>query len=149
MAESEVIRVNLPATLKYLNVVSACIAEMVGRLEHLPDRATSIYNIQLAVQEVCVNVVEHAYGPDREAARGGARGDARIDIALTLERDPDRLIVELEDAGRSFDPAAVADPDLDGAQVHGYGLFLMRALMDEVVYQPHADGNRWRLSKTL
>jgi len=121
--------------------VGACIAEMIGRLEHLPDRASAIYNIQLAAQEVCVNIVEHAYGPDRDGAR--------IDVTLTLERSPDRMIVDVEDTGRPFDPAAVADPDLNGAQVHGYGLFLMRALMDEVVYTPHAQGNRWRLGKML
>lgn len=141
MAESEIIRVNLPATLKYLSLVGACIAEMIGRLEHLPDRASAIYNIQLAAQEVCVNIVEHAYGPDHAGAR--------IDVTLTIEHAPDRMIVELEDTGRSFDPAAIAAPNLDGAQVHGYGLFLMRTLMDDVIYTPQAAGNRWRLSKTL
>jgi anti-sigma regulatory factor (Ser/Thr protein kinase) len=33
--------------------------------------------------------------------------------------------------------------------VHGYGLFLMRSLLDEVRYEPQAGNNRWRLVKCL
>ena len=139
-ADADVVRLDLPASHKYLNVLGACLAEVLGRVEGLADPATSVYNVQLAVHEACTNVVDHAY-----AGRTGGR----IRVTLTLATAPGRLVVELHDTGRSFDPAGVAEPRLGEPQVGGYGLFLVRQLMDEVSYEPRPDGNRWRLVKNL
>jgi serine/threonine-protein kinase RsbW len=57
--------------------------------------------------------------------------------------------VELRDTGEAFDPADAAEPDLDGVQIHGYGLFLARSLMDEVSYRREQDSNLWQLVKRL
>jgi serine/threonine-protein kinase RsbW len=134
----DTIRLDLPATHKYLNVLSACLAEMLTRVEDTSDLETIVYNVQLAVHEGCTNIVDHAY----EEAENG-----RINVTLTLENH--RLVVELQDAGRAFNPDAVPEPRLDEPQVHGYGLFLMRSLMDEVTYSPQPGNNRWRLIKNL
>src|ERR1041384_2016529 len=57
------------------------------------DRAAS-YNLCLAVDEIATNVVTHGY----EAA--GLQGDLRVETALEQER----LVVRMEDHGRSYDP---------------------------------------------
>ena len=137
---ADVVRLDLPATHKYLNVLGASLAEILARVEGLAERETSAYNVQLAVHEVCTNIVSHAY-----AGRSGGR----IRVTLTLAFEPRRLIVELRDSGIPFDLAAAPEPRLDEPQVHGYGLFLVRQLMDEVSYQSGARGNRWRLVKRL
>lgn len=139
MPSEDVIYVDVPATHKYLNLLAACIGEMLSRLDDLPDMQTTIYNVQLAVQECCANIVDHAYDD----------ADGRIVATLTLMDAPRRLIVELHDSGRPFEPEAIPRPALDETQVRGYGLFLMDELLDEVDYLPQPGDNRWRLVKLL
>ena len=140
MDEADVIRLELPATHKYLNVLGACITEMLSRVDGLQAVSVVAYNVQLAVHETCTNIVEHAYG--------GAP-DGRIAITLTLTSAPRLMVVDVHDTGRSFDPSSVPDPDLERGQIHGYGIFLVHSLMDDVAYETQADGNHWRLVKHL
>jgi serine/threonine-protein kinase RsbW len=137
---SEVIRLDLPATHKHLNILSACIAELLVRIEAINEREAVIYNLQLAAHEACANIIDHAY--DNQVER-------RIAIMLTLAAPPRRLIIDLYDTGCSFDIASVPEPNLNEAHDHGYGLFLMRSLMDEVSYISQPDGNHWSLVKHL
>jgi serine/threonine-protein kinase RsbW len=139
MPPDDVIRVDVPATHKYLNLLGACIGEMLSRVDDLPEMQATIYNMQLAVQECCANIVDHAY-KDR---------DGRITATLTLVDEPRRIVVELQDNGRSFEPESVPRPTLDEPQIRGYGLFLMGELLDEVDYVPAPGDNRWRLVKLL
>lgn len=87
-----------------------------------------VYAVQLAVDEACSNVIEHAYGGE---------GDEPIEI--TCSPHPDRLMIILRDYGRPFDPTAVPQPDikadLSRRGVGGLGLYLIRKMMDEVTYE--------------
>lgn len=140
MTEHDLIHLDLPASHRYLNVLGACISAMLERVEDVFQREVVTYNIQLAVHEVACNIVDHAYGGDM---------DERIGIALSVASGPRRFEAVLTDRGRAFDPAVLAQPNLDEPQEHGYGLFIARQLMDEVVYKRGNDENRWHLSKQL
>jgi serine/threonine-protein kinase RsbW len=83
-----------------------------------------INEIRLAVSEACANVIEHAY-----------RGEPDHLIDLHLEIDAERVLVTIRDHGEPFDPQSYHPPDLDTPQVGGYGVFLIRSLMDEVHYE--------------
>ncbi len=139
MSQPDIIQLDLPASHKYLNVLGACITAVLARVEGLPNSEATAYNIQLAVHEICTNIVEHAY-----KGRVG-----RIGVTLTVWQSPRRVSVELVDTGEAFEPANVAEPDLNHGQVRGYGLFLTRKLMDEVTYQRGIEANRWQLVKDL
>lgn len=141
MNSYDTIQLDLPATHKYLNVLGACLSEMLSRVDGLSEPEIISYNLQLAIHETCTNIVDHAYGE--------ARPENRIGITLTFEPATRRLVVELQDTGNSFDVADVAEPDLENGQIHGYGLFLIRSLVDEVIYQPQPGKNQWRLVKKL
>ncbi len=134
------VRLDVPATTRYLPIVGACIGELLARVEGLDDGEALTYNVQLAVQEICVNIVKHAYD---------GQNDGRIALVLTVAAPPLRLIVECHDGGRPFDPAGVPLPDLEHGQINGYGLFLVHHLMDTVTYDPCPEHNRWRLVKYL
>lgn len=138
--QQAVVKLELPATYKYLNVLSGCIAEMMAHVDGIDDREAMVYNLQLAAHEICTNIVGHAYLN---------AGTGRIEVALRLTEQPRQLIIELDDRGHTFDPMAVPAPTLDQPQVHGYGLFIVQSLMDEVDYQPMGEGNHWRLVKYL
>lgn len=138
--EPEVVRLDIPSNAKYLTLLSACIAEMLARADNLVQRETVTYNIQLAAHETCTNIIDHAYAGNKHS---------RIIIHLALLEQPYRLVIDLFDTGRSFDLDLTPAPNLDQPQVHGYGLFIVRSLMDEVVYQPQMGNNHWCLIKHL
>ncbi len=102
----------------------------------MPDRESIQYGIVLALHELFTNIIRHAYAD---------RSDGLIFCDMLLEKGSFTAIVA--DNGLNFDAATVAEPDLDTGQAGGYGLFLIKQLLDEVAYEPLAAGNRWRLVK--
>ncbi len=94
----------------------------------------SITGLELAVHEVAVNIIRHAYA---DVDSGW------IDIRLSC--DDRELIVVLEDQGGPFDPAMAVEPDLAVPREGGYGLYVARQLVDDVNYRRTASNNRWEL----
>lgn len=136
----ELVRLDLPANYTYLHLLSDCVADMLKTIDGLNDAELLIYNIQLAGHEACTNIVNHAYEADD-------RG--RINIDVLLRFDPPQITIELEDTGKPFDPEKYTSPNLDEVRIHGYGLFLIRNLMDSVTYTSTQGRNRWCLLKNL
>jgi len=83
-----------------------------------------VKRLELAVEEAVVNVCHYAY-----PGEGGV-------VVVRVAGEPSRLTVEVEDAGRPFDPLSAPAPDLaapiDERRVGGLGIVLIRRLMDEV-----------------
>jgi len=131
---------DLPAEPLSLDLARACLGILLESVSEPENSAATIYNLQLALHEIMVNIMEHAYAnqPGR-----------RIEVKLSLTSNPCRLIIELQDTGAAFDIDQVSEPDLEQPHDGGYGLFLVRALTDELVYQPQTDKNVWRLIKNL
>lgn len=142
MHQPETIHIDIPASHKYLNVVGACVDAMLTHVDHMGETGEKKFAIQLAVHETCANVIDHAY-----AGRFGGR----VQIVMTLNADikPRCITVEVWDTGAPFDVNTVSITDLDEPHEHGYGLFLMAELMDEVSYRREIGGNCWTLLKYL
>jgi serine/threonine-protein kinase RsbW len=99
------------------------------------------YSVELAVDEACTNIIEHAYG-----------GEGKGDIQISCQILKDGLKVILKDEGRAFKPENVPVPNpkarLKEVKARGAGLFLIRKLMDEVHFDfSEAEGNRLTLIK--
>jgi serine/threonine-protein kinase RsbW len=103
----------------------------------------SLYQVRVAVDEVCANVVHHAY-------QGMEPGEMEISCDL----DDQTFIVRVRDWGNAFDPDTVADPDLDAPledrTLGGLGLFLVKQFMDQVrfTFDPEL-GNELVMTKRL
>jgi serine/threonine-protein kinase RsbW len=86
------------------------------------------YAVQLAVDEACANIIDHAYG-----------GEGEGEIACTCEVIEDGLRVVLVDQGEPFEPDHVPTQDyhvpLEELKPRGAGLYLMRQMMDEVDFE--------------
>lgn len=86
------------------------------------------YAVQLAVDEACSNIIEHAYG-----------GESKGDIRCTYKITNNSLKIILRDHGRPFDPDSIPDPNfgapIEQLKPRGAGIFLMRKLMDEVSFE--------------
>ena len=89
-------------------------------------------NINLAVEEAVVNVMNYAY-PE------GTVGEVRIDASVT----DGLLTITIADSGTPFDPTGKEDPDInlpaEERAIGGLGILLVRQFMDIVTYQ-HTDG---------
>jgi serine/threonine-protein kinase RsbW len=136
---ANVVRLNLPARHKFLNVVGACLTSIMERIEPGPKDQAAAYNTELAVHEACTNIVDHAY----------EGRDGRLDVTFSLAEQPRRLVIDLHDNGRTFDLGAIEEIDLQDPRERGYGLFLVQQLLDEVCYFPESGNNHWRLVKRL
>jgi len=81
-----------------------------------------IGEILLALLEACSNVIAHAYR-DREC------GDIEVDVKL----DDVGISIVVRDQGVGFDPDLVPPPKFGRKPaLHGYGIYMMRGLMDLV-----------------
>ncbi len=107
----------------------ACFVATATDAAGLDERAA--YAVQMAVDEACSNIIEHAYGE-----QGG--GDVECEYEVTDKS----LVITLRDQGHPFDPTAIADPELDARleqrPLGGLGVYLMRQLMDAVDYHYEA-----------
>ena len=98
--------------------------------------------LQLAVEEAVVNVINYAYPPD-------TTGDVNIE-ALASDTQIQFII---SDSGTPFDPTQQPDADttLSAEQrpIGGLGIFLVRQIMDTVAYHHDGTHNILTLTKTL
>ena len=87
----------------------------------------AVFHCQMAVDEACTNVIEHAYG-----------GEDIGDIEITCLIEPGSCTIRIVDHGQPFDPDSVPPPrateDIGDLQPGGIGLHLMRKFMDEVSF---------------
>ena len=90
--------------------------------------ACAVYAVQMAVDEACSNIIEHAYG-----------AEGKGDIECTCHIHDDGLIVILRDYGCPFNPADVPEPNIQACladrPIGGLGIYFIRKLMDEVHYR--------------
>jgi serine/threonine-protein kinase RsbW len=133
-----VIRLEIPASHQHLSVAHACLLEILARMETPPDEAFS-YNLRLALQEACNNIVDHAYKNQQ----------GRIELTFRLLNTPAAIQIDIIDNGDSFDIEQAPTPNLEQPQIRGYGLYLMRQLLDEVFYETQSGYNHWRLVKYI
>ncbi len=114
--------------------------KFLGLLEtfQIPEPMAS--EIRLALEELGRNAIEW-----------GNRNDAAKKVTFGCRILPGKVIISIEDEGPGFRPTEVPDPSRDplghieyrkssGKRMGGYGLHLIRHLMDKVVY--NAKGNK-------
>jgi len=104
---------------------------------------TTCFALQLAVDEVCTNIIVHGYA-HREPGL----------IHLSFQHDQGQVKITIIDHGCPFDPQQAPHPDLAASweerKIGGLGIYLVQTIMDEIRYQANTEqGNRLVLIKTL
>ena len=128
----------VPARYEYLAQISEFIAD-IARDANLNEEA--IYAVQLAVDEACSNIMEHAY-----------QGRGQGEIICTCENNDESLIITLYDQGIQLNPEDIPvfnlDTPLEDLKTGGAGVYLMHKLMDRVHYESDRQhGNKLELVK--
>jgi serine/threonine-protein kinase RsbW len=123
------------------------LAELLAFIDRASARAaldaTIAFDVRLATEEAVMNVIEHGYV-----------GMTPGTIRLRFRRDPNEVVITVEDDAPHFDPATIrpADPDapLERRSVGGLGWHFVTQLMDRTHHEPrHPHGNRLTLVKRL
>ncbi|WP_420630054.1 ATP-binding protein [Candidatus Leptofilum sp.] len=109
----------------------------------------AIFHIELACDEACTNVIEHAYG-----------GEDKGQIQVSWQYKDGALIITIHDNGRTFNPDVIPKPalpklpddanppDIDDVKVGGLGIHFMEQLMDDVAFSfDEEEGNTLTLVK--
>jgi serine/threonine-protein kinase RsbW len=136
-------RLVLPA--RYESVRSVC-EFAVEAAEAAGLKGEALFHVELAVDEACTNIVEHAYGQADEGCIEAAYG--------TYQEDGERyFVIRLVDSGAPFDPGVVPEPQIgDGSealQVGGLGMHFMREMMDRIEFHFHSGWNELIMYKKL
>ncbi len=133
------LRIARDARRVHLGALLDFVSESCAKLAVDGDAAC---DVRLAVEEACMNLIEHGYPP-------GPPGPIEVSIAALDAR----LIVEIRDRAPPFDPARAPPLDLDAdwkvRRVGGLGWHLIKRVMDDVGYESSAGGNCLTLVKAL
>ncbi len=134
MAQKAPWTLTISSNLRLLPLARAFV-EAVCQVAGFDEKAT--HAIVLATDEATNNVIRHAHRN---------QPDAPLQIQCFFR--PDGIEILLIDQGAPFDLASVPNMDPSEERVGGRGVFLMRALMDELTCQPRGDrGNMLRMVK--
>lgn len=104
------------------------------------DDSTS-YDIKLAVDEACMNIVEHGYA-DMDPGS----------IIVSLQYGARKLVIRITDFGHPFEPSEPPVPDPEetlAGEPGGFGLYFIYRSVDSVRYQATESGNTLTLVKDL
>ena len=106
--------------------------------EGLPEK--TIHHLALALEECASNIVNHAL-----------KRDPTKEFRVTVQRQGERLLIELRDPGPEFDPTAVSGPispprdNLPG----GWGINIVLRYTDGMTYRRNGGENILLLIKNL
>ena len=105
--------------------------------------AKALMQIDLAVEEIFVNIASYAY---RDRPEGGS-------AVIRIDAGDGAAEITFEDGGIPFDPTAMEEPDrtasADEREIGGLGIFITKKVMDEVRYEHRDDRNMLTVKKTF
>jgi len=128
------VTLTIPATFQALEKITDFMMPLTSHLN--PDTQSEIV---LAVHELCMNIVQHAYA-----------GDSGV-IELQAKCDRQRLEVAIRDHGRNAYVALdeITPPNIHDYPESGWGIYIVHQVMDSVQYQRSGGQNQWYLVKNL
>ena len=112
-----------------------------GFLEEMDCPMKTMTQIDVAVEEIFVNIAHYAYG--------ACEGDAHISIT-----DEDGVAeITFKDNGTPYDPLSRPDPDTtlsaEERQIGGLGIYIVKKTMDSVSYEYRDGFNVFTIRKTI
>ena len=111
-------------------------AEVVAKRMGLDDIKTA--EINMALIEACINAFEHS--------------KSKENVYITYVIEKDNLVIKVGDRGVGFDSEVVAIPNIDekinSDHKRGWGLKLMKELMDTVEFETTESGTSVTMTKS-
>jgi serine/threonine-protein kinase RsbW len=125
MAWERTFALHVPSSTENLAMIRDFV-KSIGTQSGMDD--LEVARLELAVDEACANVMEHAYAQDESQ-----------EVKIRAIVDADSVQIEVIDTGKGFDPTVVEQLKLDELiakkRTGGLGMRLMKSFMDEVHYE--------------
>lgn len=133
-------QLRIPANIEQLGAVMEFVDEVLERGDCPLEIRTLI---DVAVEEIFVNIASYAYTSDEGVA----------ELNAGFEGEPRRVVITFKDSGVPYDPLEKPDPDIslsaEERSVGGLGIFLVKQIMDKVGYRYENGQNILTLEKRL
>ncbi len=130
----------IKATVENTAVVTRFVEE---HLEALDCPIKTLYQINVAIDELFSNIARYAYDP--------VTGPATVLVEVLKE--PLEVVITFIDHGKPYDPLAKEDPDVtlsaEERKIGGLGVFMVKKFMDDVRYEYRNGRNILRIQKKL
>lgn len=138
---SSIITLTLPGDPLFTEVArqttTSVASLLTGENHSASDETQFVHDFELAISEAFTNSVKYA-----------GEHDTPPTVTLTFELEKRRLTVSLLDANGPFSIDTPA-PDIESYPENGYGLWIIRRVMDSVTYRREGNSNIISMSKTL
>ena len=129
-SENKIEKLEIEADVKNLDEVLAFVDE---RLEKYDCPPKVQMQIDVAVEELFVNIAHYAYNPNKGSAV----------ISIEIQEDPLAVMITFADGGVPYNPLEKPDPDVtlpaEKRQIGGLGIYMVKKSMDGVFYE-YKDG---------
>jgi anti-sigma regulatory factor (Ser/Thr protein kinase) len=120
----------IEATVDNIQTVTDFVDE---QLENFDCPMKAQMQINIAIDEIFGNIAHYAYNPDTGSAT----------VRVEVLEEPLSVIIAFIDNGKPYDPLKAKGPDLtlsaDEREVGGLGVYMVKNLMDEILYE-YKDG---------
>jgi serine/threonine-protein kinase RsbW len=127
--------IELPAELESLSVAAQFTDEVIRELLGNSPPPHLGYNIALAVSEALTNAVRHCH-------------DGK-NVWLGFSWDAQKVVITVDDQGRELNLEDIPEPDFEETAEGGYGVYIIRMLMDEVTVENFSGWKRLTMVKNL
>ena len=130
----------IEAKVENLNEVLAFVD---GQLEEIDCSMKAQMQIDVAVEEIFVNIASYAYTP----------GVGSATVIFELTQDPAVVTVTFIDRGVPYDPLEKEDPDVtlsaEERGIGGLGIYMAKKAMDDMKYVYRDGQNILSISKSI
>lgn len=129
------VRLTIPI-LQDMELAGTKLADTVAKYTELTD--DQIDEVRMAIIEACLNAFKHSQSRD-----------GQVDIKFSIKRDEVEIIIE--DRGIGFNPDKIQSPAIDrqvsGGGRQGWGLTIIKGMMDTVDIKSSSKGTRITMTK--
>ncbi len=129
-----------PADITLIEQMSKPI---ISALEQIQAEHKKIYQINLVLEEILVNISKYAYRDNKGI----------VDISYEISDDHKNIKVIIKDKGKEFNPLEKEDPDLSTSaqdrKIGGLGIFIVKNMVDDIKYQRLNNENILEFTKQL
>src|SRR5271156_4045554 len=114
---------SLPSKVAAISPFVDKLMRLIRKCGHAPEGEN---DVEIALREALANAIIH-----------GNHENPRKQVHVTCRCEPEEVTIAVKDEGRGFDINELADPTAPEniGSVHGRGIFLMKALMDDVRFE--------------
>ena len=149
-----ILSLHIPQTERRMSVKELTLEAKVANLQQVLDFVDEnlksmrcpmkiLMQIDVAVEEIFVNVASYAYAPDTGS----------VTIRMDLQENPRAVVITFIDSGVPYNPLAKEDPDVslsaEERSIGGLGIYMVKKSMDKMEYEYTDQKNVLKMYKII